>query len=278
MRGINDRFINDLKNGPLLFFLSQARNNPSICLEVRKDYINLYYKGGRALKIIQNKRSYSFYFDSKYCLNKGNDKNFEYFNSLNHSDCKSFIDSFPLILEEMDSWFKCNPKPEREFQHNLIKKNQKQLIVTDIEYAGKTNDKGFRLDMIGLNRSEAGYQVIIFENKFGTGAISGKAGIGKHYLDIVNILSNPEVREDLISSVVNIANNKTELGLIELPMKKQEIKDVEILFLIAGFNEKSRSLANEVNSIHKSLPARVCIVKPEETALDYSMAKDLFTY
>jgi hypothetical protein len=278
MRGINERFINDLKSESLSFFLHQVKNNPNICLEIRKDYINLYYKGGSALKIIQNKRWYSFYFDSKYCLNKDNDKNFEYFNNLNHSDCKAFIDSFPLILEEMDSWFERHPKPEREYQHNLIKKNQKQLIVTDIEYAGKANDKGFRLDMIGLNRSEEGFQVIIFENKFGTGAIGGKAGIGKHYLDIVNILSSPEVKEDLIGSVVKIANNKTELGLMELPIRRQEIKDVEILFVIAGYNEKSQSLANEVKSIKKSLPARICFVKPDKTVLDYSIAKDLFTY
>lgn len=52
-RGISRRFIDDLKNGELTFFLDEAKSNPGICLEIRRNYVNLYYKGGNAIKITE---------------------------------------------------------------------------------------------------------------------------------------------------------------------------------------------------------------------------------
>ena len=177
MRGISSRFITDLKHGELGFFLREAQSNPCISLEIRGNYINLYYKGGNAVKITEMNRGYSFQFDSKYCLNKGNDQNFQYLNNLGKRDTKQFIAAFPTLLSEMDSWFDVHPKPERDFQHNLIKHNQKNPIVLDIEYAGRKSDlRSFRLDMLAVNQTSDGYQLIIIENKFGTGAIGGSAG------------------------------------------------------------------------------------------------------
>ena len=40
MRGISSRFINDLKNDELAFFLNEAKTNPGISLEIRGNYIN----------------------------------------------------------------------------------------------------------------------------------------------------------------------------------------------------------------------------------------------
>ena len=96
MRGINDRFIYDLKEGNLEI----GKTNPSICLEVRNAYINLYYKGGNALKIEQGSKDYKFHFDRKYCLNKDNDSNYHKLNNIDKRDCHSFQEAFPLILSE----------------------------------------------------------------------------------------------------------------------------------------------------------------------------------
>jgi len=277
LRGINIQFIQDLKSGSLTFFLDQARNNPDICMEIRKGYVSLYYKGGSALKIMQTGKAYSFHFDSKYCLNKGDDGKAAFFKSLNARDVLGYIDSFPIILSEMDSWFACHPKPERLFQHNLIKNNQNHLAIFDIEYAGWSSAKKmFRLDMLGLYRTDDGYRLIVFENKFGNGAIGGTAGISKHYNDIVDILSNPDSRNELIASVIHIAGDKVKLGILNGPLDIKPDLAIEILFLMAGFNLKSLAIKNEVSKMHASIPARICFQDVDDTVIDYSRAKDLF--
>jgi hypothetical protein len=279
MRGINSRFINDLKSGCLQAFLSEARNNPDICLEIRKDYINLYYKGGSALKISQSKAGYTFVFDSKYCFNKGDDSKYEILSSLDKKDAKSFSNAFPAILNEMDSWFACHPKAEREFQHRLIKSNTNKPAIVDIEYAGWTsNSRLFRLDMLGIYKTEEGYKIIIFENKYGNGAVSGNAGLKKHYEDIVDILSNHQTKDELIDSVINIVNNKTELGLMNIPIVKDDIMGIEILLLLADFNVKSKRIENEVRDITKSIDAKIVFTSSKQTAINYNDAKDLFAY
>ena len=54
MRTISPQFIQSLKSGELSFFLDQARHNPDICMEIRKDYVSMYYKGGCALPMQVN--------------------------------------------------------------------------------------------------------------------------------------------------------------------------------------------------------------------------------
>lgn len=279
IRGISSRFIDDLKNGEFSFFLNEAKSNSGICLEIRRNYINLYYKGGNAIRITEKSRGYSFHFDSKYCLNKDDDKHFQYLSSLDSSDARQFIAAWPTILCEMDSWFAVHPKPERDFQHNLIKQNQSDPIVLDIEYAGRTSDQHqFRLDMLAGTRTSEGYKLIVIENKYGIGAIGGKAGLKKHYDDIVEILAQPASRNELFDSVINTANNKYELGLIQAPITREAIQSQEIMFVFADFNFKSKAIANEVKKITQSVPAKVIHMAANEAVINLAEAKDLFAY
>jgi hypothetical protein len=47
MREINERFISDLKNGCLSYFLNQVKEkSDKLCLAIRDGYMNIYYMGG----------------------------------------------------------------------------------------------------------------------------------------------------------------------------------------------------------------------------------------
>ena len=274
MRGINDRFISDLKTDCLSFFLNQVKlHRDKLCLEIREGYINIYYKGGNLLKITQKRNGYSFHFDARYCLNKNNDTNYESLKALNPSSIQDYIDNFELLMSEMDSWLEEHPKKEREYQHKLLINNSN---IIDIEYAtpkskitgGKLN---MRLDMLIVE----GDKLIIVENKYGIGAISGNAGVSVHYEDICRLLNTPDVYEELLQSVINIANAKYELGLLNKPIESIDKTKTEILFLFADFNQKSESLKNEIKSMTVTYPYKVLFMDSDETVIDFTKVEKI---
>lgn len=274
MRCINDRFITDLKTGCLAFFLEQVKlNRDKLCLEIRDGYINIYYKGGNLLKITQKKNDYSFHFDARYCLNKCADTNYENLKALNPSSIREYIENFELMMSEMDSWLGKHPKKEREFQHKLLVNNSN---IIDIEYATPkskvTGEKlNMRLDMLMVE----GDKLIIVENKYGIGAISGNAGISVHYDDICKLLNTSDVYEELLQSVKNIAKAKYELGLLDKPVESIDKTKTEILFLFADFNQKSDSLKNEIKSMPVTYPYKILFMDGEETKIDFSKVKNI---
>jgi len=45
-RRLSDRFMKDLKSGLLQPLLQRVHDDPTLELEIRDDYINVYYRGG----------------------------------------------------------------------------------------------------------------------------------------------------------------------------------------------------------------------------------------
>lgn len=274
MRSINNRFVNDLKTGSLSYFLKQVKSNrDKLCLEIRDGYVNIYYKGGNLLKITQKRNGYLFHFDAKYCLNKDDDTNYEKLKDLKPSLIQDYIDNFELMMSEMDSWLEANPKKEREFQHQLLINNSN---IIDIEYATPRSkvtgeNLNMRLDMLMVE----GDKLIIVENKYGIGAISGNAGVSVHYEDICRLLNTPDVYEELLQSVINITKAKYELGLFDKSVESIDKTKTEILFLFAEFNQNSKSLKNEIKSMTVTHPYKVLFMDKKETIIDFNKVENI---
>lgn len=267
MRHINTKFINDLTCGELAYFLEKVKSNrSSLSLEVRNGYINIYYKGGNLLKITQKSKGYSFHFDAKYCNNKGNDQNFKLLNNLRSNDTESYIKHFDLIMREMDSWFAEHPKEERDYQHRLLVNNPE---IIDIEYQ---IGHSMRLDMLMFKDGD----LFIVENKFGTGAIGGTAGLSKHYSDICKILGDSNIREEIIDSICHISEAKQALGLNKSTIEKSNITRMQILFLLANYNSNSQTLNNELKKMNGSVPAQILMTTSDQIKIDLSLGKDVF--
>ena len=230
MRGINENFVEDLKNGELAYFLEQVKSESNkLCLAIRKNYINIYFRGGNLLKISQKRDGYSFDFDARYCLNKGDDSKHALLSGSSSADRENYEKNFHLMMAEMDAWFDKHPKPEREFQHQLFLQNPE---VVDIEYqiGGK-----IRLDMLCLFEG----QLYIVENKYGESSIGGEAGLAKHYEDICRILDDTHLLNSIRKSVDNISRIKRDLGLPAPGLNLDFNKFPKILFLFADYNKKS---------------------------------------
>lgn len=255
MRGINERFINDLTTGCLSWFLQQVKKRDTFALEIRQDYINIYYRGGSALRITQKRSGYRFEFDEKYCIDeKGCPAKEKRAQIKTYKSLEDYLDNFDFFLSEMDNWFCKHPKAEREMQHNLIKLNTSDFCILDIEYAGSytSGDKRrrFRFDMIAVSNGK----LVIVENKNGEAAMGGKSGIATHYNDICAIIDNDESRAVLTGSIVNISENKKALGLPSADITGEEI---ELLFVVFNPNDRSKMLENERKKIHRKHPAKI---------------------
>lgn len=266
MRHINIRFVEDLLHGELAYFLTQVKNNRNkLSLEIRSGYINIYYKGGNLLKITQKREGYSFFFDARYCRHKDG-KNFDMLNNL-PDDAQSYQKHFSLMMQEMDQWFEEHPKPERDYQHQLLVNNPE---IVDIEYQ---IGRRMRLDMLLYTNGK----LLIVENKYGTGAIGGKAGVAEHYKDICEVLNDPALLDELTESACHISKAKKALGLVDAEIRRTDITSVEILFLLANYNPNSQSLNNEIEKMNGCIPASILMSAGDQTKIDITQAKNLFT-
>ena len=266
MRHINIRFVDDLLHGELAYFLTQVKNNRNkLSLEIRNGYINIYYKGGNLLKITQKRTGYSFFFDAKYCRHK-NGQSFDMLNNL-PDDAQSYQKHFSLMMQEMDQWFEEHPKPERDYQHQLLVNNPE---IVDIEYQ---IGRRMRLDMLVFFEG----RLLIVENKYGTGAIGGKAGVAEHYTDICEVLQDAKLLDELQDSVSYISQAKYALGLTDTVIDRKDFKKVEVLFLLANYNLSSQSLRKEVDKMNGAIPASILMPSGDQTKLNLTHAKSIFT-
>lgn len=99
-----------------------------LSLEIRGNYINIYYRGGNIVRISQSNNRYSFFFDVKYCRSEEYKKPednlyYQILASMDKYDAQAFIKNLPVMRIVMDAWFKKYPKKEQEFQQNLQSEN-----------------------------------------------------------------------------------------------------------------------------------------------------------
>lgn len=150
-RGLSDQFMQDLKVGKLKVLLEEVKKDHTLCLAIRNDYINIYYRGGNICKVKRKNGGYEYSFDSKYL--KDNQQDFkELFES---GEIGKIVKSFPKIKHEMDIYFSGKQKAEREFQQLIMRENNNSVIsndtdyfIADIEYANKSNNS--RFDMLAV--------------------------------------------------------------------------------------------------------------------------------
>jgi len=224
-RGISERFEAQLASGVLLPILERLRRDDTLSLEVRNDYVDVYYRGGRLLGLHEQARGEKFAakFDTRYC--DGHDGYVsalpevtppKTITSVEHA--AEWVEAFGLYKQAMDIRFCRHPKLEREYQQAVVRDNNRHAtgdlsdyFIVDIEYAQSPSlcpdrDTGFRFDMIGFrwpaagsSRSSKQATPVIIEMKAGDAAIasgrvsdgSGPAlpGLAKHVLDIERFLA-----------------------------------------------------------------------------------------
>ena len=223
MRLLSDTFMDALKNGKLQRLLQTVLQDGTLDLQIRENYVNVYYRGGNLIEVREIGGQFKPSFGAMYCI-----ENHGLWTTFNISALRTvddYIDNIPLLKREMDHWFMINPRSEREAQQCMAYENNRSVIardtdyfIADIEYAAK----GFRFDMIAVKwpssnharRSGENLSLAFVEVKYGDGAINGDAGIGKHSKDVGDFCSDTKRYQEFCSEMNEVIRQKTELGLL----------------------------------------------------------------
>lgn len=272
-RGIHDeKMYNSLLNGNLRKMLNVVAENDDLDVQIRNDYLNIYYRGGNIAKVNSER---SIEFDEKYfCLpgidTNGKEEKRGLVEKFKKCDYKAY---FETAKQVMDKWFKEHPNPERDEQHLLAVANkyaQSDYTIIDLEYQvsiqsefsctftpqGKSKPKKPRFDIIAVNKRG---QVAVIELKKGVGALENTSGLQEH-LDCYNA-SIGKNYAPFMSEMQKLLAQKQQLGLADNAIR---ITDQAPVFMFAyAYNdsildeEQSRKFMKIYDSIKSGSPVSV---------------------
>ena len=260
MRKLSAKFMGDLvdSDGVLHPILTRVKKDHTLMLAIRENFINIYYRGGNILKIMEhNKGSYQASFDDRY--NKSGllipDSPSEI---NNQNDSRSWIDSFPSRKNIMDEYFSTYGKAEREFQQLIARENNNSTIsneseyfVSDIEVA----EPYARFDIMAIRwlaaqrKNGSNCKAALIEMKYGDSALTGSAGLLKHLKDMEKLITNKDGYSKLLETMESQFTQLDELGLLKFnkgtsnaKVKLNPDETPEVIFVIANHNPRSPKL------------------------------------
>jgi hypothetical protein len=260
MRELTRDFLDDLKSGLLQPLLERVKQDHTLMLAIRDGYINIYYRGGNILKLMeQSKGFYRSSFNDQYNIS-GEASSTLPFAITSPNEVKIWIDSFPYLKKIMDLYFSVHRKPEREFQQLVARENndstisnESEYFISDIEITD--SDLGARIDMLAIRwlasqrKNGSNCKAAFIEVKYADGALGGDAGLLKHLRDMEAIILNRSRYNELLLTMETQFNQLDQLGLLNFnrgksnaKVKLNTIDKPEAIFIMANHNPRSTKL------------------------------------
>jgi len=243
-----------LQRGPLRWVLDRVQQDRTLCLEIRNEYINVYYRGGNLMKVSPGAgadQSYQVYFNPEY-LAAGSDRDLP-----GRTDLPGWQAAVPTLKDAMDLWMGRHPTLEREFQQEVVRVNNTSdesstdYFICDLEYAVGRSE----FDMIGVlwpstssaRKKDTDLRLTFIEMKFGDGAVEGDHGLAAHLEDIERFIEQPGAVARLADEMKGVFNQKLELGLIRCKKPIVSFHEVpEIMLLLADHDPDKTALTGEL--------------------------------
>jgi hypothetical protein len=268
----------DLKDGFLAPILERVKSDHTLCLEIRKDYLNVYYRGGSLLELHKSGLRYKAIFNKKYFVNEDDRKRSHfpgYFEE--EKDVIAWSSMVPVLKHAMDTHPSGKKMSEREAQQLVVRdnnfgpmSNQTDYYICDIEYNIGQKSGGKQFDLIAIHwpsntsrqalRSESQstfpeQQLVIIEMKYGDGALTDVSGIHSHIKDVNAYLEAPkngvsENLKTLKNEMRQVFEQKRNLGLINCDCELESFSEEQPAFqlLIMNHNPKSTVLDNQLET------------------------------
>ena len=274
-RKISTVFMDNLTKGILHPIRTRVKEDQTLMLAIRKDYINIYYRGGNILEVEEHKGFYRASFDEEFNKSGQNIPNLPK-TIREKAEAQKWVDAFPDLKKIMDKYFSGKDKAEREFQQLVARENnfssisnETEYFVTDIEYTEPGSPE--RFDILALQwpadqRQDNGKcRAAFIEMKYGDKVLGDEdlgdkapikeAGLIKHLEDIGDFIKNQKRYGQLVLTMKSQFNQLDELGLLKFNRSKsctKESLDIvgkpEVIFLLANHNPRSKKLEKILNS------------------------------
>lgn len=285
----------------LLEFVSAVNNDADLDLQIRSNYLDIYYRGGCLLNI----RGFMwkhliFAFDDKYFERKDGQNKKSWLPTRNSEDnSRIWLDSLQKLKDTMDGWFGDeNNNDERQLQQQICSNSTRNpwsgWLYLDVEYAAWLHGKrennevdlsvGRRLckfDLIAVKRedltSPGPLTIYVVELKQGNGALEGKAGLIAHAKDLHQFMSNDidvKALDAFKDSVRNIIREKSELGLLPgvEPIADMDDMNIKAMFLLHECTKDIGLLQKEAQEIlgeHSASPLFWKLTKDNLELVEY---------
>ena len=264
MRALIPRFLNDLGNGILAPLTKEVRSDHTLCLELRGDYVNVYYRGGNLMKVEEAHNGYSVDFDENY-IKKEDGIELPKSDIQMEVDILNWLGVSPRLKRAMDRDFAKKRNDERNFQQLVVHENNLSRIaistdyyVCDIEYASSHG----KFDMIAVHwpsiphvRKQADKRRLVFiEMKYGDNALTGTAGLHDHIQDINNFLGDPDTLRCLNQDMVSVFNQKRKLEIVDCGKDLESFSDKPpiLLLVLANHDPGKSDLSKALETLPKS--------------------------
>lgn len=266
MRSLKPKFISDLKEGVLSPITKAVISDTSLCLELRGEYIDVYYRGGRLMGVTAKPSTgtYSVTFNSNY-FKHGESVELPKENIEVKEDIIRWLDICPNLKQAIDLHISAEGKEEREIQQRIVQDNNfgnaarsTDFYICDIEYDGGHG----QFDMIAVHWPSIAHvrqkphnrRPVFVEVKNGDGALTDDSGLHKHIKDINNFVGERAKYSEFKEDMINVFNQKRNLGLMDCGKDLVDLNDDSPLLLLALVNHDPESsvLRRELNTLPES--------------------------
>ena len=249
MRRLSDTFCDCLRDGFLSGITENVNADPDLALEIRENYINLYYKGNALLKLTENKTlHYRSEIHPKYLAGVQIPKEFT------PDTVDDFLSAIPLLKQNIDKYGKRSAEIEYEQMiiraNNLEPRNNAEYFIVDRQY---TTPEG-RFDLTGIFWDRNGrkkYQTVpvcLIEIKYALNDDIQKVHeqLARYYESIAPKAAS--IAEEMQA----LFRQKLELGLYSMPQNRldalktltfsPDIAQFQFIVIFVDYNPNSSKL------------------------------------
>jgi hypothetical protein len=228
MRGLSDRFMSSLKTGHLSALTRKVIQDPDLDLQIRQNYLNIYYKGNSLLKLSETRQhQYKAYIHPKFLGDQpiaGLD---------DEASVEAFLVRIPHLKENIITYGKSSL--EIEYEQLIIRannnepRNNSEYFIIDRQY---TTEKGERFDLTGIfwsrsQRRSKGQEVplCLIEIKF---ALNREIRQLHRQLSAYHQSLHDQF-ENIVAESQHVFRQKLDLGLHDQPQDRVEaLKTLQI--------------------------------------------------
>jgi hypothetical protein len=265
MRVLSERFMRDLisSDGLLFSILDRTKKDHTLMLAIRKNYVNIYYRGGNILKLSEGKNgSYKTFYDPNYSI-FGKEIPTLPNEIFNQEDARKWVDAFSELKVLMDEFFSVHSKTEREMQQLIARmnnnspfSNESEYFITDIEFTEPEFNPRFDMTAIrwlagNQRKNGSSCTPALIELKYGDDAIDKKAGLLHHLQDMSELIANKDRYQKLLETMGNQFDQLDQLGLLKFnkgvsdaKVKLSSNETPQVIFILANHNPRSSKLFN----------------------------------